>query len=553
MYWRNEEKQDTKVIFQRVTQSIVKLNHSLREEKEKRSEEVVQSLMEYDFSLKVHPIDEEKHTKETEQIYKEEFYKIITNQIPLYYPQEVTEEGDVCDDAFYFKEKFDDTYTNSDETFVEEVLEKAAYHYMDITGDGMPELVFSLGDNTGRYLSGGIEVMEYIPEKGRVEASSIHAHGNFIGVGAVAEATDAVCRYQIITQKEGSSESVSLARINVTESYTLRGYIEAVGRFDLNVSMEEGEMLREHMLAAWEKSPPQTFEEMFGEIAIRVEEEKKEASRIEEERALRIYRDFLTGNKEARGISINQILGGEGKFDYLIWDVSDDGIPELHIKTDIKYYIYKYENDILFLWTYWNIDWLERGSAVEYWVLENGNIFRTEYLTSYDEERYDCVGLNSVGKIAYYWDDFSRRNKDEKSSYWIRGQKCNIEEWTKKAEEYFYTDETGEQQVRGAVEWIEEVMVNPSLLPEFEVEAPNSNLYYGSWEITDKVFIEKEPVRGLIYSEEEIQEEEKRILEKEAENLEFTKFSVTYNQELSRQIEYKRVSGDYLDFILFLG
>ncbi len=76
----------------------------------------------------------------------------------------------------------------------------------------------------------------------------------------------------------------------------------------------------------------------------------------------------------------------------------------------------------------------------------------------------------------------------------------------------------------------------PDFLPESEVEVPNDNLYYGSWEITDKVFIEKEPVRGLIYSEEELQEREKEILEKEVRTLEFTRFSVRYDHDSPKEI-----------------
>ena len=68
-----------------------KTNHT----NEQDSRNLCESVKKVDFSSKEYPINWEIYTDQVEQAYKENFYRIITNQIPLEYGEE---------EAVYFRD-----------------------------------------------------------------------------------------------------------------------------------------------------------------------------------------------------------------------------------------------------------------------------------------------------------------------------------------------------------------------------------------------------------------------------------------------------------------
>lgn len=467
LYWKNEEKQNNqfsaqgmvygeeKFIFspgEYLTEGKSKQEEMIKEPEEilQDSEKVIQSLMEYDFSLNVNPIDREKHTKDEEAIYQRAFYETVTNQVPLYYPGEVTDEGEPSDTAFYFREKT--MFSELTGRGFEIAMEGAEYYYMDFTNDGLPELVIVFNG-----IVEGMEVLQYIPETKRVEAKNILSLGSYVGTGQVLWYNDRRYVYRRYSMNPDVLErEIICLQNNVGGYYELSGYTYTLGEFDVRLNTDEkGEMLKERMLAERENgAQPQSFEEIFGEMSVYT------AEKMEGEGAIKAYEAFLAGRKEAKGISMKEILEKESNLRYLIWDVTGDGIPELHLKTNATYYIYKYERNVLFLWNYWPVHvWRDR--KFEFWVLEDGRSFQLYGDTRVDgyADSYYCEEINEIGELIHsdYFSISRFYSMDEKNYYEfiINGEQVTMEEWIRKAEEYLYLEEDGTVRVKNCVEWKE--------------------------------------------------------------------------------------------------
>ncbi len=94
-----------------------------------------EAIKDFDFSVQEYPINTILYTTEVEQEFKKAFYEAISNRVPIEY----TEDG-----AIYFREWFRGVANESDSEFLEG-LRKSKYRFIDMDGDGLPELAMQLG------------------------------------------------------------------------------------------------------------------------------------------------------------------------------------------------------------------------------------------------------------------------------------------------------------------------------------------------------------------------------------------------------------------------
>lgn len=113
--------------------------------------DVCETVKNFDFSVQEYPIDTILYTAEVEQEFKNAFYEAISNRVPMEY----TEDG-----AIYFREWFRGVAYESDSEFLAG-LRKSKYRFIDMDGDGLPELAVQLG--------GEICILQYDMEEKRVK------------------------------------------------------------------------------------------------------------------------------------------------------------------------------------------------------------------------------------------------------------------------------------------------------------------------------------------------------------------------------------------------
>lgn len=125
-----------------------------------------------DFHVREYPVNEALYDSETDKLYREAFYKAVTNQKPILcrsyrsrdYEETMYREETRCSDL-------------SDEEFIRQELKQSTrYYYMDYDGDGFPELIIR---NTGLY------GLKYNPEQDQVTIflNTYSSYGYLMGAG----------------------------------------------------------------------------------------------------------------------------------------------------------------------------------------------------------------------------------------------------------------------------------------------------------------------------------------------------------------------------------
>lgn len=123
--------------------------NSVRENKtnytnEQDSNNICELVKKVDFSSKEYSINWEIYTDQVELAYKENFYRIITNQMPLEYGEEK---------AVYFRDHLRGISDLDDMEFIEQFVKETRYRFIDCDGDGLPELLMDIGINSFHYLT----------------------------------------------------------------------------------------------------------------------------------------------------------------------------------------------------------------------------------------------------------------------------------------------------------------------------------------------------------------------------------------------------------------
>lgn len=149
-----------------------------------------------------------------------------------------------------------------------------------------------------------------------------------------------------------------------------------------------------------------------------------------------VYADFLNGNKEAVIEGSNEKIGifemttptGEPDKKYASWytlfDLDEDGIKELHIRTPKDYYVLSYEGDELFVYI--------MGMPLQ--LLDNGAFLYLHLGGAPSHEDYKYFVLDNQEKLMLQA-EFSRYDSnldvqyDEQDEYFFQGEKVTMEDW----------------------------------------------------------------------------------------------------------------------------
>ena len=164
---------------------------------------------------------------------------------------------------------------------------------------------------------------------------------------------------------------------------------------------------------------------------------------VTKEQAMRLYEEFLAGKRDAKfqppyngEVCIDTLFTGDEWDRYAFFDMNDDGVPELHIRSSHGIYdIITCKGDELTVW----------GCPGHYAEpLNNGAILVTRHSadgSSYAYIEYDFYGNEQLrinfakglipslinGKYVY----------DENIGYWFEGEQVSMEEWDALTEPYF--------------------------------------------------------------------------------------------------------------------
>ncbi len=205
-----------------------------------------------------------------------------------------------------------------------------------------------------------------------------------------------------------------------------------------------------------------SFKETFGEVS-----DGQLASARDVEDAQRAFSEFLAGERNAGNVAVKDIVetsGGEAK--YLVFDVSGDGVPELHIQSNKAYYIFSYQQNRLFVWFK---EYDHYGSSGHYDVLESGEVVRSIYqddreyylywriqpsaevIVDFSFGRVDTNGDGIYDRTDAY--EFDMRTMEERYAGLKSEQNITMEEWLDLLKNYLYIDENGRVQLLGRLEW----------------------------------------------------------------------------------------------------
>ena len=179
------------------------------------------------------------------------------------------------------------------------------------------------------------------------------------------------------------------------------------------------------------------------------------------DRAMMLYKEFLSGDRNVKGISnIDDITTPIGETDrhyftkYAYCDSNGDTIPELHIKSGKYYFVISYEDNDLFVWK----DLSAYNS--EYYPLSNGAfLMRKDDVQASPGVSYRYSVFNIKGdEISGF--SFSKANinqctgYDEGDEYLYDGISISQEMWEKLTKRYVYQDNKGNLIIADDLNWI---------------------------------------------------------------------------------------------------
>lgn len=414
------------------------------------SVDVCQFIRDYDFSQQEYPIDRALYTADVEQEFINAFYEAITNQVPLEYE----DTG-----AVYFRNWFRGIGEDSDPEFLEGI-KMSKYRLIDMDGDGLPELALQFGWE--------LCVLRYDMDEKRVKGyfgpaeSWILLGSDRFGLHDTGSPGLERNEYLFLGGRDRIKQTIYFERDTM---YETRCTVSASGAVNnsVSVSEEEWEELAEGFFYSL-NHPVEfvTFEEIFGEAA-----DRQPASAEDVEKAQKAYREFLAGERSAGNVTISDILEtAAGGAEYLIHDVSGDGVPELHIQTEDKYYIIACQQGCLFVW-FTRGDYY--GGEGRYDVLESGEVVYShlqagsEYYLYWEIQPSAEVMVNlSFGREDINGDgiydgadtyEYDMRTMKERYSGLESAQIVTMEEWLDKMSDYLYLDENGSVWLLGKLEW----------------------------------------------------------------------------------------------------
>ena len=226
-------------------------------------------MEEIDFTdIQDFPVDPQLYGPETDRVYKEAFYKALTEQtsVKSYRDRGANKDGRQT----YYRElvRGHELAMMNDSEFLD-VLKNLGYHYLDWEGDGLPELVVHLD---------GFTVLKYEAEEDAVYVLERRdAKSDFLGSSQWAEYDSGGAGHWVYDydsmDREGNKTyfgaMIDLARSGEPFDYWGFMSINGVDRINIKVTKEYWEEMTKDFLHivryADQYAPPyMTFEEIFG-------------------------------------------------------------------------------------------------------------------------------------------------------------------------------------------------------------------------------------------------------------------------------------------------
>lgn len=338
--------------------------------------DVCEVIQGFDFSVQEYSIDSALYGGEVEREFKNAFYEAVSNQVPMEY----TDNG-----AVYFRDYLRGVGSYSDSEFLEE-LQTAQYRFIDMDGDGMPELAVQFGLELCilRYDMEEKRVERYFGPQERCKLLGSDRFGFFHTESAGLERYG----YGFLGGSSGTEQIFYFERDTMYETLCT---VTASGAVNGGAQVSEAE--------------------------------------------------------------------------YLIHDVSGDGVPKLHIQTEENYYIFAYQEGRLFVWLtekdYYGCegryDVLANGEVV-YSVLQDGRESFSYWLLQPSAEimvHFICSRRDGNGDGIYDEADiyqYDARTMEERYSM-REVEDITMEEWMMYTADYLEIDENGKIRLRGALAW----------------------------------------------------------------------------------------------------
>jgi len=174
------------------------------------------------------------------------------------------------------------------------------------------------------------------------------------------------------------------------------------------------------------------------------------------ENIIKLYKEFLAGNKSVQGIDINYLTIPTGEPDrhyetkYAIFDSNGDKTPELHVKSARYYYILTSKDNELSIW-------MDLSPNPYYIPLNNGAFLRYHPESTFNQVAYDYVIYNVSGdeiwSISFY-KNYGIDNSNEKNEFYFANVKVTEEQWNALTNQFIYTADDGSILICNEIEWV---------------------------------------------------------------------------------------------------
>lgn len=183
-----------------------------------------------------------------------------------------------------------------------------------------------------------------------------------------------------------------------------------------------------------------------------------EETKTDQDIAIELYNEFLTGNTKAGSWDINEMTIPTGEPDkrnatsYSYFDSNGDKIPELHVKTGKHYNIFTIRDNKI-------VEWKILSPNPPYYALTNGALLCRRFGAGPKEDTYNYIILDYLGNEIYRL-SFSKHDQNQNGIYDDDDEylfdKINVTkgQWKALTDKFLYTDEAGIEQIKNEIEWI---------------------------------------------------------------------------------------------------
>lgn len=230
------------------------------------AKEIHDRSMQIDYTVKESPIDTIKYDVQTDKQYKDAYYKVVSNQIPL---------RGLKSEEIYLKRYFCDyVMETTDEEYLADLIKSTHFYYMDFDGDGMPELVMDI------MYGGGLHILKYLPEEDVVEffiANPRMSYYDLLGAGQLCYHNPCLANKDIweydVVDGNGQAECIAYFLEDYDYVHPDDGSWQGTYWVALNdelglvqVDEESYKEITKNFFEAVENAPEEmSFEEIFGE------------------------------------------------------------------------------------------------------------------------------------------------------------------------------------------------------------------------------------------------------------------------------------------------